>query len=517
MQWFLKMEHLAKIALTPVMEDDIHFFPSKFKNTYRHWMENIKDWCISRQLWWGHRIPAWYLPEGGYVVANDENEALQLAREKSGNNHLQLSDLRQDEDCLDTWFSSWLWPISLFDGINNPGNPEISYYYPTNDLVTGPDIIFFWVARMIMAGYEYQGQMPFKNVYFTGIVRDKLGRKMSKSLGNSPDPLDLIDKYGADGVRVGMLLCAPAGGDLLFDESLPEQGRNFTTKMWNAFKLVKSWEVADIEQPEHSRLALNWFNHLLNKVTESLNTQFDQYRISEALMTIYTTFRDEFSSWLLEMIKPAYGQPIDRQSYQQTISIFEQLLQLLHPFMPFITEDIWQSLRERKDGESIMISIMPKPAEYDENLLTRFEAVKSVIVGIRNIRKQDNVPVKDTLGLKVKVSERYPAAFASIICKMGNISAIENVTEAVKGARSFIADTVEYFIPASGQVDTAELRAKLEEDLKYTQGFLASVMKKLSNEKFVNGAPAQVVANERKKQADAEAKIAAIEAQLKEL
>ena len=517
MQWFLKMEHLAKIALTPVMEDDIRFFPSKFKNTYRHWMENIKDWCISRQLWWGHRIPAWYLPEGGYVVANNETEALQLAREKSGNKDLQLADLRQDEDCLDTWFSSWLWPISLFDGINNPGNPEINYYYPTNDLVTGPDIIFFWVARMIMAGYEYQGKMPFKNVYFTGIVRDKLGRKMSKSLGNSPDPLDLIDKYGADGVRVGMLLCAPAGGDLLFDESLPEQGRNFTTKMWNAFKLVKSWEIADIEQPEHSRLALAWFNNLLNKVTETLNTQFDQYRISEALMTIYTTFRDEFSSWLLEMIKPAYGQPIDRQSYEQTVCIFEQLLQLLHPFMPFITEDIWQALRTRKDGESIMISIMPQPAEYDENLLSRFEAVKNVIVGIRNIRKQDNVPFKDALELKVKVSERYPASFASIICKMGNISTIETVTEAVKGARSFIADTVEYFIPASGQVDTVELRAKLEEDLKYTQGFLASVMKKLSNEKFVNGAPAQVVANERKKQADAEAKIAAIEAQLKEL
>ena len=517
MQWFLKMEHLAEIALSPVMNDDIRFFPSKFKNTYRHWMENIKDWCISRQLWWGHRIPAWYLPEGGYVVAYNEEEALRLAREKSHNSNLTIADLRQDEDCLDTWFSSWLWPISLFDGINHPGNPEINYYYPTNDLVTGPDIIFFWVARMIMAGYEYEGKMPFKNVYFTGIVRDKLGRKMSKSLGNSPDPLDLIDKYGADGVRVGMLLCAPAGGDLLFDESLPEQGRNFTTKMWNAFKLVKSWEVASIDQPAHSRLALEWFKHLLGKVNETLNTQFDQYRISEALMTVYTTFRDEFSSWLLEMIKPAYGQPIDRKTYEETLNIFEQLLQLLHPFMPFITEEIWQTLRERQDGESIMISRLPKATSYDESYLLRFEAVKNIIVGIRNIRKQNNIAFKDVLELKVKKNERYPASFDSIIRKMGNIGQIGLVNEPVKGAWSFIADTVEYFIPAQGEVNTAEVKAKLEEELNYTRGFLTSVMKKLSNEKFVNGAPEQVVANERKKQADAEVKIAAIEAQLKGL
>ena len=517
MQWFLKMEHLAEIALSPVMNDDIRFFPSKFKNTYRHWMENIKDWCISRQLWWGHRIPAWYLPEGGYVVAYNEEEALRLAREKSHNSNLTIADLRQDEDCLDTWFSSWLWPISLFDGINHPGNPEINYYYPTNDLVTGPDIIFFWVARMIMAGYEYEGKMPFKNVYFTGIVRDKLGRKMSKSLGNSPDPLDLIDKYGADGVRVGMLLCAPAGGDLLFDESLPEQGRNFTTKMWNAFKLVKSWEVASIDQPAHSRLALEWFNHLLGKVNETLNTQFDQYRISEALMTVYTTFRDEFSSWLLEMIKPAYGQPIDRKTYEETLNVFEQLLQLLHPFMPFITEEIWQTLRERQDGESIMISRLPKATSYDESYLLRFEAVKNIIVGIRNIRKQNNIAFKDVLELKVKKNERYPASFDSIIRKMGNIGQIGLVNEPVKGAWSFIVDTVEYFIPAQGEVNTAEVKAKLEEELNYTRGFLTSVMKKLSNEKFVNGAPEQVVANERKKQADAEVKIAAIEAQLKGL
>ena len=517
MQWFLKMEHLAKIALEPVMNDEIRFFPAKFKNTYRHWMENIKDWCISRQLWWGHRIPAWYLPEGGFVVANQAEEALQLAIEKTGNQNLTIDDLRQDEDCLDTWFSSWLWPIALFDGINHPNNPEINYYYPTNDLVTGPDIIFFWVARMIMAGYEYEGKMPFKNVYFTGIVRDKLGRKMSKSLGNSPDPLELMDKYGADGVRIGMLLCAPAGGDLLFDESLPEQGRNFTTKMWNAFKLVKSWQVADIEQPEHARLALNWFAQLLNKTHETLRTQFEQYRISEALMTIYTIFLDEFSSWLLEIIKPAYGQPIDRKSYEQAILLFEELLQELHPFMPFITEEIWQSLRERKEGESIMVSLLPQSTNYQEQDLLLFESVKNVIVGIRNIRKQNNIAFKDTLNLKVKQNERYPIQYASVICKMGNISSVETVTESVKGAWSFIADTVEYFIPATGQVDTEEMKTKLEEELVYTRGFLASVMKKLSNEKFVNGAPAQVVANERKKQADAEAKIAALESQLAEL
>ena len=517
MQWFLKMEHLAKIALTPVLEDEIRFFPAKFKNTYRHWMENIKDWCISRQLWWGHRIPAWYLPEGGYVVATTAEEALRLAQEKSGNKTLTQADLRQDEDCLDTWFSSWLWPISLFDGINHPDNPEINYYYPTNDLVTGPDIIFFWVARMIMAGYEYRGKMPFKNVYFTGIVRDKLGRKMSKSLGNSPDPLDLIDKYGADGVRVGMLLCAPAGGDLLFDESLPEQGRNFATKIWNAFKLVKSWEVTDQPQPEHSRLAIRWFEQYLNKANELLNTQFEQYRISEALMTIYTTFRDEFSSWLLEIIKPAYGHPIDQTTYEQTLRIFEHLLQLLHPFMPFITEEIWQKLRNRQDGESIMVSLLPGTSAYDESLLTRFEAVKNIIVGIRNVRKQNNVAFKDALELKIKSNDRYPSDQTSIISKMGNIQSIETVNETVKGAWSFIADTVEYFIPASGQVNTEEVKAKLEEELTYTKGFLVSVMKKLSNEKFMNGAPEQVVNNERKKQADAEAKIAAIEAQLAEL
>lgn len=517
MQWFLKMEHLAQIALEPVMKDEIRFYPSKFKNTYRHWMENIKDWCISRQLWWGHRIPAWFLPEGGYVVAATETEALELARQKSGNPQLTLADLRQDEDCLDTWFSSWLWPISLFDGINCPDNEEINYYYPTSDLVTGPDIIFFWVARMIMAGYEYKGKMPFKNVYFTGIVRDKLGRKMSKSLGNSPDPLDLIEKYGADGVRVGMLLCAPAGGDLLFDESLPEQGRNFTTKIWNAFKLVKGWQVADIPQPRHSALALEWFDNLLNKTKTTLHSQFEQYRISEALMTVYTTFRDEFSSWLLEIIKPAYGQPIDKQTYETTLRLFEELMQLLHPFMPFITEEVWQNLKERKKGESIMVSVISENKPYDETILRAFEYVKEVIVGIRNIRKQNNIAFKDALSLHVKKSDRYPVTFESVIQKMGNMETIETVNDAPQGSWSFIVDTVEYFIPAAGQVDTTELKTKLEAELLYTQGFLKSVTAKLSNERFVNGAPEQVVANERKKQADAEAKIKAIETQLAQL
>ncbi len=517
MQWFLKMEHLAQIALEPVMKDEIRFYPAKFKNIYRHWMENIKDWCISRQLWWGHRIPAWFLPEGGYVVAATETEALELARQKSGNPQLTLADLRQDEDCLDTWFSSWLWPISLFDGINRPDNEEINYYYPTSDLVTGPDIIFFWVARMIMAGYEYRGKMPFKNVYFTGIVRDKLGRKMSKSLGNSPDPLDLIEKYGADGVRVGMLLCAPAGGDLLFDESLPEQGRNFTTKIWNAFKLVKGWQVEDIPQPRHSALALEWFDNLLNKTKTTLHSQFEQYRISEALMTVYTTFRDEFSSWLLEIIKPAYGQPIDKQTYETTLRLFEELMQLLHPFMPFITEEVWQNLKERKKGESIMVSVISENKPYDETILRAFEYVKEVIVGIRNIRKQNNIAFKDALSLHVKKSDRYPVTFESVIQKMGNMETVETVNDAPQGSWSFIVDTVEYFIPAAGQVDTTELKTKLEAELLYTQGFLKSVTAKLSNERFVNGAPEQVVANERKKQADAEAKIKAIETQLAQL
>lgn len=517
MQWFLKMKEMAQPALDAVMNDEIVLTPAKYKNTYRYWMENVKDWCISRQLWWGHRIPAFYLPGSNeFVVAENAALAARLVKEKYGKT-VDPADLRQDEDCLDTWFSSWLWPISVFDGINRPDNEEINYYYPTNDLVSGPDILFFWIARMIMAGYEYRKDKPFRNVYLTGIVRDKLRRKMSKSLGNSPDPLDLIAQYGADGVRVGMLLCSPAGGDLLFDESLPEQGRNFTTKMWNAFRLVKSWNVEDIAQPLHSKLAVEWFEMELKKITETLGTQFDQYRISEALMTVYTGFKDEFSSWLLEMVKPGFEQPIDRTTYGKTVSLFEELLQLLHPFMPFITEEIWQNLRERKDGESIMISVMPDDTQYDAGLLNEFENVKEVIVGIRNIRKQHNVAFKDELELKVKENARYPQQFESIIRKMGNISRIDTITESEKGAWGFIADTVEYFIPATGQVNTEEETAKLQEELSYTQGFLRSVAGKLSNEKFVSGAPAQVVENERKKQADAEAKIKAIEARLAEL
>lgn len=517
MQWFLKMKELAQPALEAVMSDEIVLTPAKYKNTYRHWMENVKDWCISRQLWWGHQIPAYYLPDSNdFVVAENADQAVKSIKEKYGKD-LTVSQLRQDEDCLDTWFSSWLWPISVFDGINRPDNEEISYYYPTNDLVSGPDILFFWIARMVMAGYEYRGKKPFSNVYLTGIVRDKLGRKMSKSLGNSPDPLGLIDQYGADGVRVGMLLCSPAGGDLLFDESLPEQGRNFTTKIWNAFRLVKSWQAADIEQPLHSKLALEWFENSLHKTVETLDTQFDQYRISEALMTVYTGFKDEFSSWLLEIIKPGYEQPIDRKTYEKTVSLFEQLLQLLHPFMPFITEEIWQNLEERKDGESIMVSAASAGAAYDTEMLANFENAKEVIAGIRNIRKQNNVAFKDALELKVKKNDRYPSVFESVISKMGNISNVEIASESIKGAWSFIADTVEYFIPAVGEVNTAEKIAGLEEELKYTQGFLRSVTGKLSNEKFVSGAPEQVVANERKKQADAEAKIKAIETQLAEL
>lgn len=517
MQWFLKMKELAKPALDAVMNDEILLTPAKYKNTYRYWMENVKDWCISRQLWWGHQIPVYYLPgSNDYVVAASREEAVRQVKEKY-DKVVTAAELRQDEDCLDTWFSSWLWPISVFDGINRPDNEEINYYYPTNDLVSGPDILFFWMARMIIAGYEYRKEKPFNNLYLTGIVRDKQGRKMSKSLGNSPDPIGLIDQYGADGVRVGMLLCSPAGGDLLFDNSLPEQGRNFTTKIWNAFRLVKSWNVADIESPLHSRLALVCFEHSLHKIVETLNTQFDQYRISEALMTIYTGFKDEFSSWLLEIIKPGYEQPIDRVTYEKAITLFEQLLQLLHPFMPFITEDIWQMLKERKTGESIMVSVMPNNTSYNPALLSGFEEAKEVIVGIRNIRKQNNIAFKEVLNLKVKKNDRYPDIFASIICKMGNIGEIEIVNEGIKGAWSFIADTVEYFIPAVGEVNTAEKIAKLQEELKYTQGFLRSVTSKLSNEKFVSGAPEQVIANERKKQADAEAKIEAIEAQLAEL
>ena len=509
MQWFLKMQHFAEMALPPVMEDELKFYPAKYKNTYRNWLENIKDWCISRQLWWGHRIPAYFLPEGGYVVAETAEEALKLAKEKSGNANLKVEDLRQEEDCLDTWFSSWLWPISLFDGILNPGNEEINYYYPTSVLVTGPDIIFFWVARMIMAGYEYEGKMPFKNVYFTGIVRDKLGRKMSKSLGNSPDPLDLIDKYGADGVRMGMMLSAPAGNDILFDDTLCEQGRNFNNKIWNAFRLVKGWNVADIEQPEYAKLATDWFDAILAKTAAEVNDLFEKYRLSEALMAVYKLFWDEFSSWYLEMVKPAYGQPIDKVTYEKTLSFFDTLLKLLHPFMPFITEELWQHIYDRKEGESIMIQTLNVTSTYDEGIIQLFEVVKEVIGGIRTIRLQKNIAQKEALSLEV-VGESPIATFNAVITKLCNLSAIATVAAKAEGAASFMVGTTEYAVPLGNLIDAEEELKKLEADLKYQEGFLQSVMKKLSNEKFVSKAPANVIEMERKKQADAETKIAAL-------
>ena len=509
MQWFLKMQHFADMALPPVMNDELKFYPAKYKNTYRNWLENIKDWCISRQLWWGHRIPAYFLPQGGFVVAETPEEALKLAQEKSGNPSLKLEDLRQDDDCLDTWFSSWLWPISLFDGINNPGNEEIKYYYPTADLVTGPDIIFFWVARMIMAGYEYMGDMPFKNVYFTGIVRDKIGRKMSKSLGNSPDPLDLIDKYGADGVRMGMMLSAPAGNDILFDDALCEQGRNFNNKIWNAFRLVKGWEVADIEQPEYARLATEWFDAMLTKTAAEVDDLFGKYRLSEALMAVYKLFWDEFSSWYLEMVKPAYGQPIDKATYEKTLGFFDTLLKLLHPFMPFITEELWQHIYDRKEGESIMTQILNVAGNYDETIIAQFEAVKEVIGGIRTIRLQKNIAQKEALTLEV-VDESPVSKYNAVIAKLCNLSAINAVAAKAEGAAAFMVGTTEYAVPLGNLINVEEELKKLEADLKYQEGFLQSVLKKLSNEKFVSKAPANVIEMERKKQADAETKIAAL-------
>ncbi|WP_372642086.1 valine--tRNA ligase [Ancylomarina sp.] len=511
MQWFLSMKELAEPALEHVMNDDIQLHPAKFKNTYRHWMENVKDWCISRQLWWGQRIPVYYLPEGGYVVAKTIEEALVEATAKTGKTY-QAEDLRQDEDVLDTWFSSWLWPLSVFDGIRNPENEEINYYYPTNDLVSGPDILFFWIARMVIAGYEYKDAKPFENVYLTGIVRDEQGRKMSKSLGNSPDPLDLIAKYGADGVRVGMLLCSPAGGDLLFNENLPEQGRNFTTKIWNAFRLVKGWEVADIEQPEYARIATEVFHARLNNTMEQLDEQFKQYRISEALMTVYTLFRDEFSSWYLEMVKPAYQQPIDKKTFDSTVALFEKLMQLLHPFMPFLTEEIWQLLADRSEEESIMVSVMPKPDSYDADLLAKFEQVKEVIVAVRNIRKQKNIAFKEVLEMNYKAKgDNYDASFDCVVAKMCNLKEITTANDDMAGAMSFIVNAIEYFIPLGDLVDVEEELKKMAEELKYTKGFLMSVQKKMSNERFVNNAPAKVIEIEKKKMADAEAKIKVLE------
>ncbi len=513
MQWFLKMQHFADMALPPVMNDELKFYPAKYKNTYRNWLENIKDWCISRQLWWGHRIPAYYLPEGGFVVAPTAEEALAKAIEKTGNKDLKVEDLRQDEDCLDTWFSSWLWPISLFDGINNPGNEEIKYYYPTSDLVTGPDIIFFWVARMIMAGYEYLGDMPFKNVYFTGIVRDKIGRKMSKSLGNSPDPLDLIDRYGADGVRMGMMLSAPAGNDILFDDSLCEQGRNFNNKIWNAFRLVKGWSVEDIAQPEYAALATEWFESMLAKTAAEVEDLFSKYRLSEALMAVYKLFWDEFSSWYLEMVKPAYidgkAQPIDKKTYEKTLSFFDSLLKLLHPFMPFITEELWQHIYDRKEGESLMVQTMDICKNCNEGIIKNFEIVKEVIGGIRTIRLQKNIAQKEALSLQV-VGENPVAAFNSIISKLCNLNDIEVEGNKSEGSASFMVGTTEYAVPLGNLINVEEELKKLEADLKYNEGFLQSVLKKLSNEKFVSKAPANVIEMERKKQADAESKIASL-------
>ena len=508
-QWFVKMDEMIKPAVEGVKNGDIKLLPKRMDKTYFNWTDNIRDWCISRQLWWGHRIPAYYLPKGGFVVAETPEQALELAKEKTGDANLKMEDLRQEDDCLDTWFSSWLWPISLFDGINNPGNEEIKYYYPTADLVTGPDIIFFWVARMIMAGYEYMGDMPFRNVYFTGIVRDKIGRKMSKSLGNSPDPLELIEQFGADGVRMGMMLAAPAGNDILFDEALCEQGRNFNNKIWNAFRLVKGWQVADIEQPEYAKLATEWFDSMLAKTAEEVNDLFGKYRLSEALMAVYKLFWDEFSSWYLEMVKPAYGQPIDKVTYEKTLAFFETLLKLLHPFMPFITEELWQHIYDRQPGESIMTQTLVKDMPYNEALIAQFEAVKEVISGIRTIRLQKNIAQKEALALEV-TGENPVAGFDSVIAKLCNLSEIKQVETKSEGAAAFMVGTTEYAVPLGNLINVEEELKKLEADLKYQEGFLQSVMKKLSNEKFVSKAPANVIEMERKKQADAETKIAAL-------
>ena len=513
MQWFLKMEHLADIALKPVLNGDIKFYPAKYVNLYRHWLENIKDWCISRQLWWGHQIPAYYLAEGGFVVAETPEEALKLAIEKTGNSNLTMKDLRQDDDALDTWFSSWLWPLSLFNGILDPDNAEFKYYYPTNDLITAPDIIFFWVARMIMAGEEYQGEVPFKNVYFTGIVRDKLGRKMSKSLGNSPDPIELIDKFGADGVRMGMMLSAPAGNDILFDEALCEQGRNFCNKIWNALRLVKGWNVDEnAAQPEAAKMAVKWFEARFNQVLAETNDNIDKYRLSDALMGIYKLTWDDFCSWYLEMVKAPQGQGIDPVTYAATIKFFENLMLLLHPFMPFITEEIWHAIAERKEGDDIIIAQQPKLQSVDEAILKQFEFTQEVINNVRKVRSDKNIAFRDAIQLVVKGTANKD--FDCVIAKLCNVSEVSYVAEAPAGAFGFIVGSTEFFVPLTGSVDVEAEIKKLEEELKYAQGFLKSVEAKLSNERFVSGAPAAVVDKERKKKADAEAKIAVIEQQL---
>ena len=520
MQWFLRMKHFADIALPPVLNGEMKFYPAKYVNTYRNWLENIQDWCISRQLWWGHRIPVYYIngEDENYVVAETAEKALQLAKEKTGNASLTIEDLRQDEDALDTWFSSWLWPVSLFDGINNPGNEELQYYYPTSDLVTGPDIIFFWVARMIMAGEEYMGKIPFKNVYFTGIVRDKLGRKMSKSLGNSPDPIELIEQYGADGVRMGMMLSAPAGNDILFDESLCEQGRNFNNKIWNAFRLVKQWQTADIGQPVACKTAVRWFEAKLQEVNAELKDLFAKYRISEALMAVYRLFWDEFSSWYLEMVKPAYQQPIDRQTYEATLKFFEQLLEMLHPFMPFITEELWQHIYDRKPGESIMVKVMDiaAPTEEGSRLVADIELVKQITSGVRAVRNSKNIPQKDALELQM-VGRNNFEAYNDVILKMANLKAITVVADKAADASAFMVGTDEFAVPLGDMIDVAAEIEKQEAQLKHLEGFLMGVMKKLQNERFVQNAPEQVVALERKKQRDSEEKIAALKDSIAEL
>jgi len=519
MQWFLKMKELSEPALEAVMNGDVQIHPSKFKNLYRHWMENVRDWCISRQLWWGHRIPAWYYDNNEFVVAENVIEALELARKKSGNDRLKESDIRQDEDVLDTWFSSWLWPLTSFDGINDPDNSDIKYYYPTNDLITAPEILFFWVARMIIAGYEYRGQKPFDNVYLTGLVRDQQRRKMSKSLGNSPEPLELIDKYGADGVRVGMLLCSPAGNDLLYEDSLPEQGRNFANKIWNAFRLVKGWKVDEkIDQPDSSRIAVEWMNEVLKKSIHEIDMNFRKFRISEALMLTYKLFWDEFSGWYLEIIKPEYQKPIDRITFDSTISLFDKLIRLIHPFMPFITEEIWQLLVERRNGESLMITHLPEAKKYNKELVSGFESVKETISAVRTVRKEKDLPNKEKLELFILSDEENQiGGYLPVISKLCNLSDIKFVSGKQEGAASFMIGTTEYFIPLRGKLDVEAEIEKIKEEVKYHRGFLTSVMKKLDNERFVQNAPASVLELERKKKSDAESKINSLEKRIKEL
>ncbi|MFK5890861.1 MAG: valine--tRNA ligase [Flavobacteriaceae bacterium] len=516
-QWFLNMKDLAQPALEAVMNDDVQLVPAKFKNTYRHWMENVRDWNISRQLWWGHQIPAWFYANGvnDFVVAKTAEEALPLAKEKSGNSDLKEANLRQEADVLDTWFSSWLWPISVFDGIRHPDNKEINYYYPTNDLVTAPEILFFWVARMIISGYEYRGEKPFKNVYLTGIVRDKLGRKMSKSLGNSPDPIELMKKYGADGVRVGMLLTSPAGNDLPFDMELCQQGRNFTNKIWNAFRLVKQWEVDDtLPQPEASKIAIDWYKARFQQVLEQTEDSYSKYRLSEALMSIYKLVWDDFSSWFLEMVKPTYQKPMDAQTYKAVVAFFEDNLKLLHPFMPFISEEIWQHFKERTSQEALIVTLYPKKESYDKAILKDFDNAAEVITNIRTIRKDKQIAFKEAIDLSVLATDVLDTTFDAVIKKLGNIDSFEKVSEKVAGAQSFRVNATEYLIPLKNAVNTEEEKAKLTQELNYTKGFLKSVQGKLGNERFVNNAPAQVIANERKKEADALAKIKTLEESL---